>query len=148
MFWKVGDFIGLDPDSSNWLDPDTINTNTHHWILYLWIRIPIMNPVPDPWSKMNPDLTGSGRNFWQSVHCVKMLLKRCNRYHFLYSISNCFLPPPILSPRPTVRGRWSYPRYLDLSDPILSRYTLSEVSGTFKHLIDSSEICLHLRNLC
>ena len=35
MFWKFGDFIDLDPDPdwSNFVDPDTINPDPHHWRL-------------------------------------------------------------------------------------------------------------------
>ena len=34
MFGKFGDFIDLDPDGSNFVDPDpdTINPDPHHWI--------------------------------------------------------------------------------------------------------------------
>ena len=32
---QFGDFIDLDPDSSNCMDPDTLNPDPHHWYLYL-----------------------------------------------------------------------------------------------------------------
>ena len=34
MFWnQFGDFIDLDPYSSNFVDPDTINPDPHHWLV-------------------------------------------------------------------------------------------------------------------
>ena len=36
MFWKFGDFMNLDPDWTNFVDPDpdpdTINPDPHHWV--------------------------------------------------------------------------------------------------------------------
>ena len=42
MFWKFGDFLNLDPDWTNFVDPDP---DPHHWFLRKEIPVSYLNKL-------------------------------------------------------------------------------------------------------